>query len=253
MKSETQPEQPTASDAAVKSEAGAVNLTAHRMGYKSVLAAVVIGIITISLLWAFAKRKEDDLVNNSSVMTPEVQTLQVTEKNELSVTPIATGHEAIEHQLASMFEHIERGFRAQQTNSSVVNQALPSVAESLQAIKTAIVELEESNQEQSRHIIDTNSRLATIAKEVRTLKVVNRKSAVKHKPRPIKSPPFNIDAIDVWDGVTYIAVSQSGRVAFLKAGEQQSSGWTVTHIDHMKGRVDFQGPANQVYTASVPR
>ncbi len=252
MKSETPLEQPTSLDESKEPEDLAVNLTAHRMGYESVLAAVVIGIITISLLWAFAKRQEDDLVNNSSVMTPEVQTLQVTEKNELSVTPIAAGHEAIEHQLASMSERIERGFRTQQTDSSVMNQALPSVAESLQAIKTAIIELEESNQEQSRHIINTNSRLATIAKEIRTLKVVNRKSAVKHNSRPSKIPPFQIDAIDVWDGVNFIAVSQSGRVAFLKEGEQQS-GWTVTHIDRLKGQVDFQGPVKQVQSVLLQR
>jgi hypothetical protein len=68
-----------------------------------------------------------------------------------------------------------------------------------------------------------------IVKDVRALKVVKRKPTAKHKPRPVKTPPFHIDAIDVWDDMTYVAVSQKGHVSFLKTGEQQS-GWTVMHI-----------------------
>ncbi|MCP4454353.1 MAG: hypothetical protein GY809_23080, partial [Planctomycetes bacterium] len=122
----------------------------------------------------------------------------------------------------------------------------------IQTIKTAIADLGKSNKELGRRISETTSQLDTLAKEVRALKVVKRKPTVKHKPRPVKTPPFHIDAIDVWDDVTYVSVSQSGRVAFLNVGEQQS-GWTITRIDRLKGQVDFQEPGGQIHSISLPR
>ena len=84
------------------------------------------------------------------------------------------------------------------------------------------------------------------------LQVVKRKPATPRKSLPIEIPPFDVDAIDVWDEVTYVAVSQPGYAAFLTVGEQQSD-WTVTRIDYLQGTVDFQGPAGQAYSALLPR
>ena len=126
------------------------------------------------------------------------------------------------------------------------------MAENIQTIKSAIADLGETNQALGRRISEATSRLDTLTKEVRAFKVVKRKPTAKHKPRPVQTPPFQLDAIDVWDDATYVAISQAGRVAFLKVGEQQS-GWTVTHIDRLKGQVDFQGPAGQVHSVSLQR
>ena len=110
----------------------------------------------------------------------------------------------------------------------------------------------ESNQELGRRIGDAVSRLDTLIKEVRALKAVKRKATNRLKPRSVQATPFQIDAIDVWDDVTFVAVSQAGRVAFLKTGEQQS-GWTVIHIDRLKRQVDFKGPAGQAHSVSLQR
>ena len=126
------------------------------------------------------------------------------------------------------------------------------MAEGIQTIKAAIADLGESNQVLGRHIGDAVSRLDSLTKEIRTIKIVKSKATASPKPRSVQAPPFQIDAIDVWDDVTYVAVSQAGRTAFLKAGEQQS-GWTVIHIDRLKGQVDFKGPAGQAHSVSLQR
>jgi len=92
----------------------------------------------------------------------------------------------------------------------------------------------------------------TLINETRVLKAVKHKPSARQRTRSIKTLPFQIDAIDVWDDVTYVATSQAGRVAFLKTGEQQS-GWKFTHIDRLKGQVNLQDPAGQVHSISLPR
>ena len=115
-----------------------------------------------------------------------------------------------------------------------------------------LTDLGESNQMLGRRIGDAVSRLDTLTTEIRAFKVVKRKTTSRPRPGSVKTPPFQIDAIDVWDDVTYVAVSQAGRAAFLKTGEQQS-GWTVIHIDRLKGQVDFKGPAGQAHSVSLQR
>jgi hypothetical protein len=154
--------------------------------------------------------------------------------------------------LVSISGRIDRGFEAQQTHSAVVTRELSAMAESLQPIKAAIADLGESHKALGRQIGEGTSQLNTVVKAVRALEVVKRKPAAKHKPRPVKTPPFHIDAIDVWDDMTYVAVSQAGRAAFLKPGEQQS-GWTVSRIDRLKGQVDLKGPVGQVHSVSLQR
>ena len=252
MKSETQPEQPVLSDEEANPEDVVVQPTARRVAYKTVLAAVVIGIITISALWLFVMRQEGSPVYEAPVTETDVQVHEGTIAKALPAAKSDPAVESIGRRLVSLSGRIDRGFEAQQTHSSVVKRELSAVAEDVQAINATIADLGESNKELGRRISEATSLLNTILKDVRALKVVKRKPAVKHKPRPVKIPPFHIDAIDVWDDVTYVSISQAGRVAFLKAGEQQA-GWTVTHIDRLKGQVDFQGPGGQVHSVSLPR
>ena len=133
-----------------------------------------------------------------------------------------------------------------------MKKSLASVAESVRAIKVAVADLTESNHALRQRIDDSIARLNTLIKETQKRKVAQHKPAARPKPAPAKTPPFHVDAIDVWDDMTYVAISQAGRVAFLKSGEQQS-GWTVARIDRLKGRVEFKGPLGQNHSVSLQR
>ena len=252
MKTETHPEHHVPSDDEINPEKAGVRPTFRRVAYKSVLPAVVVGIITISALWLFVIRQEGSQSDAVLVPEPSIQTHTVTEVIETEATRTEGKYDQIDRRLASLSGRIERGFETQKSHSTVVKDSLAAMAESVRTVKESVTALSESNKELSRRISEAISRLATLVKNVRTLKVVKRKPTAKSKRRPIKTPPFHIDAIDIWDDATYVAVSQAGRVAFLKEGEKQS-GWTVTHIDRLKGRVDLQGPAGQDRSISLQR
>ena len=252
MKTETPSEQPALSDETANPQDAVAQPKAHRVAYKTVLAAVVIGVITISALWMFVIRQEGSLDYEAPVMEPDVQVHEDTIAKALPAAKTDPAVESMDRKLVYLSGQVDRGFETQQTGFSAVKRELSNMAESIQAIKAAITDLGETNQVLGRRISEATSRLDTLAKEVRAPKVVKRKPTIKHKPRPVQTPPFQLDAIDVWDDATYVAVSQSGRVAFLKAGEQQS-GWTVTQIDRLKGQVDLQGPLGQVHSVSLQR
>ncbi|MEJ1366458.1 MAG: hypothetical protein RPU32_08035 [Candidatus Sedimenticola sp. (ex Thyasira tokunagai)] len=252
MQSEMHPEQSTLPDEEAIQEDAVAQPTARRIPYKTVLAAVVIGIIAISVLWLLVIRQEGNPATDPMVTEPDIQAQADTEVKGSKVTRSEDKYGVIDRRLVSMSGRIDRGFEAQQTDNSDAKRKLTVMAKGLKEIKVAISDLRESNKELGRRVSEATSKLETIAKEVRALKVVKRQPKAKPKPRPAKKPPFHIDAIDVWEDVTYVAVSQTGRVAFLKEGEQQS-GWKVTHIDRLKGRVDLQGPAGQAHSVSLQR
>ena len=252
MKTETQSEQPISADDESKLEKAGTRPAFRRVAYMNVLAAVVIGIFTISALWMFVICQEGSPVFEAPVTEPDVQVHEGTVEKALPAAKTDPAVESIERRLVSLSGRIGQGFTSQQTHSSEVKRELTAMAEGIQAIKAAIADLGVSNQELGRSLSEATSLLDTLAMEIRSLKVVKRKPAARHKPRPVKIPPFRIDAIDVWDDMTYVAVSQAGRMAFLKAGEQQS-GWMVIHINRLKGQVDFQGPAGQLHSVSLQR
>ena len=241
MKTEKQLEQPIPSDEAVNPEDAVAQPTSRRVGYKTVLSAVVIGIFTITALWLFVIRQG-----------PDVQVHRDTAATVLPATKTHPAVESIDRKITSISGQIDRSFEVQQIHSAVVKQELTAMANKLRAIKAAIADLGSTHKELDQKISAGLSRLDALTKDVRALKVVKRKPVTRRKPRPIKTPPFHIDAIDIWDDVTYVAVSQAGRRAFLKAGEHQS-GWKVTHINRLKGQVDFKGPAGQVHSISLQR
>jgi len=131
-------------------------------------------------------------------------------------------------------------------------RTLSEMAEGIRAIQTSVKGLYAVSEAIEQRVTNTQSRLDTVTQAVRALKVVKKNAPKKKQPPVISKPPFHIDAIDLWDDVTYVAISQSGRAAFLKAGEQQA-GWAVTRIDRLKGEVGFRGPAGQAYLASLGR
>ena len=62
MKTETQPEQPVLSDDVARPEDAVAHPTDRRLAYKTMLDAVIIGILTISALWLFVMRLEESPV-----------------------------------------------------------------------------------------------------------------------------------------------------------------------------------------------
>jgi len=252
MKSERQPEQPVPSDEKVNPVDAEVKPTARRIAYKTVLAAVVIGILTISALWMFVIPQEGSQDNATLATAPDMRVHETTLSNGLQVAGIEDQIGKIDRRTTSISDRIDQGLEAQQNQSAAVKNQLSGMSQDIQAIKVTIADQRESHQELSRQINDAISRLDTLIKETRAPKVVKRKLSARQKPRPVKTPPFQLDAIDVWDDLIYLATSQAGRVAFLKTGEQQS-GWTVTRIDRLKGEVNLQDPAGQVHSISLPR
>ncbi|MCP4289063.1 MAG: hypothetical protein GY792_32355 [Gammaproteobacteria bacterium] len=252
MKSKGQPDQSISSDNEVNPEDAGVKPAARRIAYKTVLAAVVIGILAISVLWMFVIPREGSQANVTLAPESDMRVHEASVSNGLQVAGIEHQIGKIDRSMAYISDRIDQGFESQQNRSDVVKNQLFDMTQDIKAIKVTIADQRETSQELGRQINEAISRLDTFINEIRVPKVVKRKSSLRQKPRPVKTPPFQIDAIDVWDDLTYVATSQAGRVAFLKIGEQQS-GWKFTHIDRLKGQVSLQDPAGQVHSISLPR
>ena len=250
MKSETHLEQPARPDEEVIEEDVVAPPPARRLPYKTVLVAVVIGIITICGVLLFVIDQEEYPANVVTESESGFQTHEVTEAIGIRVARTEGKYDQIDRRLASLSGRIDRGFETQNSHSTGVKDGLVTLANSVQTVKVAVTDLVKSNKDLSSRLDEAISRLDILIKDVRKRQVAQRKPTTK--PQPAKTPPFHIDAVDVWDDVIYVAISQAGRVAFLKLGEQQS-GWTATSIDRLKGQVKFQGPAGQVHSVSLQR
>lgn len=252
MTIEQQTEPVIPSEEATRRDKAEEQPTSRRVAYKSVLSAVVVGIIVIGGLSFFIVQQPTNPIDDAQVSEPGTPRQGVIKRPESEMAIAEDKIEQIDQRLTSLSGRIDRGFEVQIAHSADVKQSLASVAETVRAINMAVADLTKSNRALGQRIDAAISRLNTLIKETRKRKVVQRKPAAKSKPRPAKTPPFHVDAIDVWDDMTYVAISQAGRVAFLKSGEQQS-GWTVAGIDRLKGRVEFKGPVGQHHFVSLPR
>jgi len=152
----------------------------------------------------------------------------------------------------NLSERIGQWFESLRTDHSSMNQELSGLVNTVSAIHESIADLRNGNEDLKQRIDAAQSRLQVIAKDVRGLKIAAKKQVAKRQKSAAEKPPFHIDVIDLWDDAVYVAISQDGRVTFLREGEQRS-GWHVTHIDRAKGQVAFRGPAGQDYSASLRR
>jgi len=154
--------------------------------------------------------------------------------------------------LDSCIGRVDQGFDALQAGQLILKKELPAMGEGVRAIQDAIADLRLGNEVLSQHITEIQAKLKILTEDVRGLKTPKKRSASKKYKPVIKTPPFQIDAIDLWNDVIYVAVSHKGRAVFLKEGEQQS-GWLVTQIDRLKGEVGFRGPVGQIHSVTVGR
>ena len=252
MTTEQQPEQINPSEKEGKQDKAEEQPRSRRLAYKSVLTAVVVGIVVISALSLSKIQRQEKPLDELQIQNSNTQTREVIKTPEPEISPAEDKVEQIDWRLTSLSGRIDRGFEAQVAHSTDVKQSLASVAEGVRAIKVAVADLTESNHALRQRIDDSIARLNTLIKETQKRSPAQQKPAARPKPAPAKTPPFHVDAIDVWDDMTYVAISQGGRVAFLKSGEQQS-GWTVAGIDRLKGRVEFKGPHGQNHSISLQR
>ena len=223
---------------------------------KTVLIAAVIGIGTIGVLSVLlpgqaivpgSNDHQEDITTPTGLM-PENSTEPFTPETFQA----DQAHEALQLKLNACVNRVDQGFDALKADHLIIIKELPAMGEGIRVIRDAIADLRLGNEVLSQRITEAQAKLKTIAKDVRALKTSKKKSATKKRKTVVTTPPFQIDAIDLWDDVTYVAISHNGRAAFLKEGEQQS-GWVVARIDQLKGEVGFRGPAGQIHSAIVQR
>ena len=242
-------------------------LISQKPSRKTIFVAAVIGVVTIAALvvvmfghsfWpdnsdyqaSLSEPTFDDAVSDITIPTgliseTSTEPFQVTTKKDQS-------QEALHLKLDTCIDQIDQGFDALKAGQQIMKKELPVVGEGVRTIQDAIADLRLGNEVLSQRITEVQTKLKTIAKDVRGLKTPKKRITAKKRKPVIKTPPFQIDAIDLWNDVIYVAVSHNGRAAFLKEGEQQS-GWLVTQIDRLKGEVGFRGPVGQIHSVIVQR
>jgi hypothetical protein len=252
MRTETRAVQPDPSDeVSLPADAG-VSPTTRRLPYKSVLAALVIGVITVGAQGLLVVGEEASPVNETSEPLPGNAVEPEAMPGGMARAQTDQDIASIDQNLTSLSDQLDRRFDTLQAIVVEGRRTLSVLAEQIQTMGVAIADLGKNNQNLSQRLGETTQRLDTLSKAVQTLTVAKRTPIAKKQTTSATQPPFQIDAIDQWDDQTYVVVSQAGQVAFLKAGEQQS-GWTLTHIDRLTGQVAFTGPAGTAYSVSVAR
>ena len=252
MKSEREAERSLLSDEEASPKDTGVEPTARWVAYKPLLVAVVIGVLALSMLWLFVIRQQGDQGDATLATNPDTSVYATPSANGLQISGMEEQIGKIDRGMASISDRIDQGFEAEQSQSVEVQNQLSEISRNIQTIEATIADQRETDQALGRQIDAAISRLDNFIETSRASKTAERKPASGRKPRPVKRPPFNLDAIDLWDDRSYVAISQGGRVAFLKTGEQQS-GWTVTRIDRLSGAVELRGPAGQFHSATLPR
>ena len=262
MENETQVEQPDNRERNAAHEKNKVQPNSARSSKKTILIAVLVSVITIGALVAL-RGQVDSLRNDATAVGHSEAAIDKTAVSGTGEdidgmfagkdTQQSVGmFEMIERSIENLSQQISQWFDSLRADHSSMNRELSGLANSMSAIHESIAELGKGNEDLKQRIDAAQSQLQAIAKDVRGLKIAAKKQVKKKRKHVAGKPPFHIDAIDLWDDAVYVAISQDGRVTFLREGEQRS-GWNVTHIDRAKGQVAFRGPAGQDYSASLRR
>jgi hypothetical protein len=250
MMNDTEHEQPNSTICEAKKNSFIENAFNGPVAYKVVLSSVVIGIISVFVVWLSMAPQKGNSNIKSLVLPTDIRTDEVQKTNSLKAS--REEHELFNQLLESISSRIDGRALVQAENSALAKSEFQDLTESIKQIDEMMSELGESQKALIRQFSESISGLKSIAEDVHALKTSKQKTTTRKKPRLVKKPPFVIDAIDVWDDVGYVAVSQAGQVSFLKVGDQQS-GWTLTDIDHIKGQVSFQSAGGNVFSTAVQR
>ncbi len=252
MSSEPKPDRPESPDEAVPQDTGERSLSRRRMPYKSALAAVVIAVSMIGALWVIKDPSILESVLPPQADEPDAARHAAVDTEDPEVSHNQAELSRIEQRLQNLTGRIERAAKARTGWRVELKQRLAAMADTLQQIEQTTADLGESNRTLSAQVGEASRKLDVLAKHLRALRTVKRRRPSKPKPRPARVPPFQVDAIDIWDDTTYVAVSQAGHTTFLKLGDRRA-GWSVTRIERVKGKVTFSGPVGQTHTFSLSR
>jgi hypothetical protein len=226
-----------------------------RPSRKTLLFAAVVGALTIAALVTLRgqTQRADDVSGAAKHTVPALDAgaanLRAPNAEPSLTEDIA---ERIVDRIEALSDRIEGRLATSAAERASLNQALADLSDSTRTLQASTAELENGRGVIEQRIADTHARLADIARDVEGIKAANQARAATQRLRTAGEPPFHVDAIDIWDDVLYVAVSQGGQAAFLREGERQS-GWEVTQIDRSKGEIVFRRPDGQAYTASVGR
>jgi hypothetical protein len=225
---------------------------------KTLLTAVVIGALTIGALlilpYPVSGQREASVIAQKPALDEGVAEGATPSEIRMGKdpSPTDTAFAALEHGIEGLSGQIRQGFDSLMIERTGTNPELTSLAEGIRGIQASVATLYQGNEALEQRIVDTQSRIQGIAKELQGLRIASKKR-VPAQRKPVASvPPFQIEAIDRWDDADYVAVSQQGHTAFLREGEQRS-GWQVVRIDRQKGRIAFRGPEGQDYSGSPER
>lgn len=261
MENETKSEHSSSPEKDIARESGAEHPRPVRSSRRTMLLAMVIAASTIGAL-AFITGLVDGPWNtampvHTAVPVADGGSTNVTGEKDAGATvkpvPALDGmFETIKRGIEDLSNRITEWFDATKADHLAMNRALSELAGSVSAINESLAELRKGNEELKQRVTEAQSRLEGIARDVRGFKTAAQRNVEAQAKRAASTPPFHVDAIDLWDDAIYVAVSQDGRAAFLREGEQQA-GWQVVHIDRSKDLVAFHGPEGQDYSASVGR
>jgi len=261
MENETKSERSSSPEKGTAPESEAEHPKPVRSSRRTVLLAMVIAASTIGVL-AFMTGQIDGPWKLAMPIHPAVPVADAGSANAagdkntgvpVKPVPALDGMvETIKRGIEDLSNRITEWFDASKADHSAMNRILTELAESVSAINESLAELRKGNEELKQRVTEAQSRLEGIARDVRVLKTAAKRKVVAQAKHTASVPPFHIDAIDLWDDAVYVAVSQEGRTAFLREGEQQA-GWQVMHIDRLKELVAFHGPDGQDYSASIGR
>jgi hypothetical protein len=229
-----------------------------RSSTKTLLTAVVIGALTLGALlilpYPVSGQREASVIAQKPALdegVAEGATLSQIRMGK-APSPTDTAFATIEHGIEGLSHQIRQGFDFLMIERTGTNPELTSLADGIREIRASITALYQGNEALEQRIADTQSRLQGIAKELQGLRIASKKRVSIQRNPAARVPPFQIEAIDRWDDADYVAVSQQGHIAFLRAGEQRS-GWQVVRIDRQQGRIAFRGPDGQDYSVSPER
>ncbi len=225
-----------------------------RSSRKTLLVAATVSVITIITLVMW-RGQIDGLRDETGVINPTVTSSHESPTNMriTETTPtIGDLSKTITRAIDGLTEQIRQWFDSAMAEQSDMSHELTALASNVSAMNESIVELHKGNEELLQRIAATQSQLQTIANDIRRLKTTTKKVATTQRQSLVSAPPFQIDAIDIWDDAVYVAVSHEGHIAFLREGQRQA-GWQVVQIDRLQGQVVLRGPDGQDHSVTLRR
>ncbi len=189
MENETQLEQSDNRERNAEHEETEVQPKSTKSSRKTILLAVVICVITIGTL-AILRGQVDSPRKDAAAVEHGVMAFDKATANGIGAdingtatnrSPQQSGGatKVIERSIGSLSERISQWFDSLRADHSSVNHELSGLVNSISAIHRSVADLRKGNEYLKQRIDAAQSRLQTIAKDVRGLKIAAKKKGSK--------------------------------------------------------------------------